>query len=180
MQEIIIRWWIIKLLKTISFCAISSEINHLNVHCFTTVRGNIFNLLISQLYFGIPYIAYQCISVWPAMKFLSPYTYIASISALYLSGNTWSAPQIAAILTFFLWFDCCQYLHINSTVTSLILGRSSCDFPSANEATVDMSMNNKPESTESYSLPKQTVLMKPICIYCYMCCIRRWLGVRIW
>ena len=37
MYVIMIKWRIIKLLKTISFCAISLEINHCNVHCFTPV-----------------------------------------------------------------------------------------------------------------------------------------------
>ena len=31
------KWWMINLFKTISFCAISLEINQWNVHCFTPV-----------------------------------------------------------------------------------------------------------------------------------------------
>ena len=34
MHVIIMKWWMIKLFKTISFCAISLEINHWNVHLF--------------------------------------------------------------------------------------------------------------------------------------------------
>ena len=34
MQVIIIKWWIIKLLKTLCFCTSSLEINQWNVHCF--------------------------------------------------------------------------------------------------------------------------------------------------
>ena len=33
----IIKWWIIKLWKTVYFCTSSLEINHWNVHCFTPV-----------------------------------------------------------------------------------------------------------------------------------------------
>ena len=35
MHVIIIKWWMIELFKTISFCAISWEINQRNVYCFT-------------------------------------------------------------------------------------------------------------------------------------------------
>ena len=38
MHVIIIKWWIIEPSKTIHFYAISLEINHWNVHCFTHVR----------------------------------------------------------------------------------------------------------------------------------------------
>ena len=41
MQANIIRWWIIKLLKTLCFCTSSLEINQWNVHCFTPVLFNI-------------------------------------------------------------------------------------------------------------------------------------------
>ena len=37
MQVILIKQWIIKLLKTLYFCTSSLEINHWNVHCLTTV-----------------------------------------------------------------------------------------------------------------------------------------------
>ena len=37
MQVILIKQWIIKLLKTLYFCTSSLEINHWNVHCFTPV-----------------------------------------------------------------------------------------------------------------------------------------------
>ena len=37
LHVIIIKWWIIKLLKTLSYCTSSLEINQRNVHCFTPV-----------------------------------------------------------------------------------------------------------------------------------------------
>ena len=37
MQVVIIKWWIIKLLKTLYFCTNSPENSHCNVHCFTPV-----------------------------------------------------------------------------------------------------------------------------------------------
>ena len=37
MQVIIIKWWIIKVLKTLYFCINSLETNQWNVHCFTPV-----------------------------------------------------------------------------------------------------------------------------------------------
>ena len=37
MRIIIIKWWMIKLLKTMSLCATYMEINHWNEHCFTPV-----------------------------------------------------------------------------------------------------------------------------------------------
>ena len=37
MQVIIIKWWIIKLLKTLYFCTSSLETNQWNVHCFSPV-----------------------------------------------------------------------------------------------------------------------------------------------
>ena len=37
MQVIIIKWWIIKLLKTLYCCISSLETNQWNVHCFTPV-----------------------------------------------------------------------------------------------------------------------------------------------
>ena len=33
-----LKWWIIKQLKIVSFCAISLETNHWHVHCFTSVQ----------------------------------------------------------------------------------------------------------------------------------------------
>ena len=38
MHVIIMKWWMIKLFKTQSFCAISLEINQWNIHCFTPVH----------------------------------------------------------------------------------------------------------------------------------------------
>ena len=40
MQIIIIKCWIIKLLKTLCFCTSPLEINQWNVHCFTPVMPN--------------------------------------------------------------------------------------------------------------------------------------------
>ena len=37
MQVITIKWWIIKLLKTLCFCTSSLEVDQWNVHCFTLV-----------------------------------------------------------------------------------------------------------------------------------------------
>ena len=40
MHVITIKWWMIKLAKTMSLCTIFKEINHRNVHCFTPmVKG---------------------------------------------------------------------------------------------------------------------------------------------
>ena len=57
MHVIIIQWWLIKPRKTISFCAISLEINHWNVHCFTPV-STILILLIHTDF------VWSCISVF--------------------------------------------------------------------------------------------------------------------
>ena len=37
MQVVIMKWWIIKLLKTLCFCTSSLQIKQWNVHCFTPV-----------------------------------------------------------------------------------------------------------------------------------------------
>ena len=44
MHVIIVKWWILKLFKTISFCAVSLETNHWNVHCFTLLWGRHCNM----------------------------------------------------------------------------------------------------------------------------------------
>ena len=48
MRAIITRWRMIKLLKTISFCAISLEINQWNLHCFTPVLGRKHDMMTSS------------------------------------------------------------------------------------------------------------------------------------
>ena len=74
MQVIIIKCWIIKLLKTLCFCTRAMEINQWNVHCFTPVyyqhrwlKGHIYSSCYYHYQIGSIHLSH-CYHIFPWLR----------------------------------------------------------------------------------------------------------------